>query len=382
MNSRQLLWSQPWQARLRAGVAAALFTALCSVLVVSGNAAPAHAAGRVDVSPAPSADGETTVTLTGSGFQYLPNAPGGIYVSFGVVADPTTNSWAPSQGGKSGSTFGYAATGGTTILVSFAGGSSAEAANALIEADGTWTAQMRIPGSTFPSISGNPHAGEATEGATIDCLKVQCGIITFGAHGMINSNNESFTPVSFMTAAGTLESGTSGQTFTEVAPGNAATAPGEVPADEATQLEIPGAGGGATAAKPEAAPSAAPVQDGSAPAAQQPATEQPEAGLSSSGLVIGVLAFAVAALLAAVVFALARKARAARATAAGAGSEAARAETAGEVPVAESSSPVLAAFSGEAESRFEEVLRQPDLNTHETQVNAAAEAAQHREGAR
>lgn len=383
MNSRHLPWMKPPRVLRRASIAAALFVALCAVLVVSGYSAPAHAAGRVDVSPAPSADGETIVTLSGSGFQYLPNAPGGIYVSFGVVADPTTNSWAPSQGGKSGSTFGYAATGGATILVSFAGGSSAEAANALIEADGTWTAQMKIPGSSFPSISGNPHAGEATEGATIDCLQVQCGIITFGAHGMINANNESFTPVSFMTAAGTLESGTSGQSFSEVAPGGPASAPGEVPIDEATRLEIPGAGGDAAAAKPDAVtPSTAQSQGDSTPAAQGAATVQPEPGLSSSGLVIGILAFALAALLAAMVFALVRKSRATRAAAAASSTEIARADTTEDAPSVDENGVASAVIASEAGTGFSEVLERQDLNTHETQIHAAVEAAQHREGAR
>lgn len=353
---------------VRVGIAAALFAALVSLVTIVAVSSPAHAAPRVDVSPTPSTEGETMVTLTGSGFQYLPNAPGGVYVSFGVVADPSTNSWAPSQGGKSGATFGYAATGGTTILVSFAGGSSAEAANALIEADGTWTAQMRIPGSSFPSISGNPHAGEATEGATIDCLQVQCGVITFGAHGMINANNESFTPISFLTPEGEAVSGTAGQTFTEAGPGapGAAGTP-DTADDDATAVEVPGAGSSAAAA-PTVAPG---TQDSAAPAPVAPAApdETASTGLSSSALVIGVLAFAVLALLAAVVFALVRRSRAAKAAAAAA------------LTSADADADVEAVATESLERAVPGSAEESTTHTQETQVNAAADAIRHREGA-
>lgn len=364
----RLLSPQHAPHAVRFGVAAMILTALLAFVMLVVTPQPAHAAGRVDVSPAPSADGETTVTLSGSGFQYLPNAPGGVYVSFGVVQDPNTNSWAPSQGGKSGETFGYAATGGTTILVSFAGGSSADAANALIEADGTWTAQMRIPGSSFPSISGNPHAGEATEGATIDCLQVQCGVITFGAHGMVNANNESFTPVSFMTAEGTLASGTAGQNFAEggVAPGTSTATD-----DEATSVEVPGTGEAAPSSSgtaSETKPSDAPV---AAPAPQTQDLAPQESGLSSSGLVVGVLAFAVVALLGAVVFALVRRARAARAAQAATQAAAEAQDPAPGDPRFD----VLPAAAGK------DTGEAPNPQTQETQINAAAEAIRHREGA-
>ena len=290
-------------------VVLATVTALLAMLgmaVLGANAA--HAAGRVDVSPAPNADGSTTVTLSGSGFQYVPNAPGGIYVTFGVVQDPTTNSWAPSQGGRSGSTFGYASTGGATLLVAFAGGSSAGESNAVIDENGNWTAQMTIPGARFPSSSGNPHAGQAQEGAEIDCLTVQCGIITFGAHGMVNANNESFTPVSFATADGELVSGSGGQSFT----------------DEATQLEIPanGEAGEDGAAKTDATTGEqadAQQHAGAAAAATPAAPAQAEtadaSGLSSSALVLGVLGFALLVLIGAVVYAIVRRSRGAKAAA-------------------------------------------------------------------
>lgn len=160
----------------------------------------AHAAGTVVVSPEPSAEGETRVTLSGSGFQYVPNAPGGIYVFFGVVSDPASNAWAPTQGGATGVTYSYASTEGAILLVAFEGGSSASEANAVIDASGSWSAELTIPGSSFALSSGNPHDGSAEEGQTIDCLQQTCGIITIGAHGNANANNESFTPVVFAQA--------------------------------------------------------------------------------------------------------------------------------------------------------------------------------------
>lgn len=170
---------------------------LLGALLPALPAPAAHAAGTVVVAPEPSADGPSTVTVSGSGFQYVPNAPGGIYVFFGVVSDPASTAWAPSQGGASGTTYSYASTEGAIRLVAFAGGSSATDANAVIDANGDWTAEMTIPGSTFIRSSGNPHDGSAAEGETVDCLQQVCGIITIGAHGNVNANNESFTPVVF-----------------------------------------------------------------------------------------------------------------------------------------------------------------------------------------
>lgn len=278
----------------RRGIAAVLAAALMAMLSIALFAQPAHAASRVDVSPAPSVDGPTTVTLSGSGFQYQPNAPGGVYIFFGAVSDPTTNSWAPSQGGRSGETFGYANTSGALLLAAFQGGSSAEAANAVIDPNGNWTAQMTIPGSSFASSSGNPHEGEARSGATIDCLQVQCGIITIGAHGYLNANNESFTPVSFVTADGSLQSGSGAQSFT----------------DEATAIDIPvqGTDGAAAtedpaAAKPDGAAATPQPTDADAPAAES------GGGAATTWIVLGVLALAVLALIAAVVAALVKRRR-------------------------------------------------------------------------
>lgn len=274
---------------LRVGAMMAL-ALLVSALVLLIPSHPAHAASRVDVAPAPNANGETTVTLSGSGFQYLPNAPGGVYVFFGAVVDPSTNSWAPSQGGKSGQTFSYASTGGSQLLVGFAGGSSAEASNSLIDASGSWTAQMTIPGSSFVSTSGDPHSGSAQTGATIDCMRVQCGIITIGAHGMVNANNESFTPISFVTSDGSLQSGTGGQSFT----------------DDATVLDIP-VGEGEEPEEPVAA-------GGGERTATNAETD--DEGFDSTWIVIGVLGVALAVLVAAIVVVAVKRGRPGRGVAA------------------------------------------------------------------
>lgn len=219
----------------------------------------AHAAGAsVSVSPNPSGDGPTEVTLRGSGFQYVPNAPGGVYVFFGAVTDVSGGSWAPSKGGKSGETFVYAGTPGAQLLVAFKGGSSSEVADGQIMPDGTWSAKMRIPGPTFQSTSGNPHAGQVKKGKTIDCRVVQCGIITIGAHGMWNANNESFSPVYFPAAstgntntgnsgnAGNTNTGTAGNTDTNAGTttggtsGSADKAPEASPSPSDTVAELSG----------------------------------------------------------------------------------------------------------------------------------------------
>jgi hypothetical protein len=252
---------------------------------------PAHAASRVDVSTTPSATGSTKVTLSGSGFQYQPNAPGGVYVFFGTVQDPSTNSWAPSQGGKSGETFTYAATSGAQLLVGFEGGSSASASNSLIRADGTWSAEMTIPGSKFDGSSGNPHAGENKVGAQVDCLKVQCGIITIGAHGRINPNNESFTPLSFVTESGAVESGTAAPSFD----------------DEATKLSIPQAKAGDSKTDKESSTDDSQKKTPKTSTSKKPkdsasASDSSQGTSTSSWVVLGVLVVAVLALIAAVIF--------------------------------------------------------------------------------
>ena len=48
-----------------------------------------------------------------------------------------------------------------------------------------------MPGATFTSLD---RDGKATE---VDCREVRCGVITIGAHGVKNANNETFTPIAF-----------------------------------------------------------------------------------------------------------------------------------------------------------------------------------------
>ncbi|WP_382308364.1 hypothetical protein [Herbiconiux sp. UC225_62] len=169
---------------------------------VGGAAAPAQAAGsvRVVVTAQPELVGVadpnylTEVTVTGSGFQSVPSGFGGIYVFFGWVDG---GAWAPSQGGATGSTYRYvyddeANPVGYQLFVSFPGSSTEYAANGgEVSAAGDWSGTMKIPGSSFESYDRN---GDVT---TVDCLQVQCGIITIGAHGVVNPSNESFTPISF-----------------------------------------------------------------------------------------------------------------------------------------------------------------------------------------
>lgn len=185
---------------------ALLLAAMCAVVVP---ASPADAAGRVTVvgldgAARASADGPTTLKLSGSGFQSINKGFGGIYVLFGWVAD---GAWAPSQGGATGDTLRYvpdaetADNAGYQRFVAFPGSSTADEANGgLIAADGTWSTQLVVPGATFSTVD---RSGATVE---IDCTRVQCGVITIGAHGVKNAANESFTPVSF-TGGGSSKSG-------------------------------------------------------------------------------------------------------------------------------------------------------------------------------
>lgn len=168
-----------------------------------GVPSPAHAQGSVSVSVVDHpeltnvADSTylTQLRVSGSGFQSIKNGHGGIYVLFGWV-EPG-QSWRPSNGGTTGGEYRYVPDdetnpAGYALFVSFPGGDTEYAANGgEVDADGNWSGVISVPGSSFQAFdrSGNP--------TNVDCASVQCGIITIGAHGVKNANNESFTPVNF-----------------------------------------------------------------------------------------------------------------------------------------------------------------------------------------
>jgi len=200
--------------RLTVLLSLALTLAVAAPAVVPGGVAPAQAAARVSVSgldgaARASADGATTLRLSGSGFQSVPNAFGGVYVLFGWVSG---GGWAPSQGGKTGTTLRYvpdsesADNAGYQRFVAFPGSSTAAEANGgTLAEDGTWSASLVVPGPVFTT---QDRSGDAVE---VNCLEVTCGVITIGAHGVANATNETFTPVEFVGASGvTSDGGSSG----------------------------------------------------------------------------------------------------------------------------------------------------------------------------
>lgn len=188
--------------RLIALAAALTLTATATV----GAGAPAWAAGSVTVSgpggtASADADFATDVTVSGSGFQSIPNGFGGIYVLFGWVDDAAGGSWRPSAGGVVGTDYRYvpdaesADNNGFQRFLAFPGSQTESSANGILGADGSWSVSMVIPGAVFESQDRDGRVSE------VDCRRVTCGIITIGAHGVKNANNETFTPVSFTSAA-------------------------------------------------------------------------------------------------------------------------------------------------------------------------------------
>lgn len=194
--------------------------------------APAQAAGRVSVTSSlgtarASAEGATTINVSGAGFQSIAKAFGGVYVVFGHAPDAA--SWRPSQGGKSGQDFFYIAdsqakeNSGYQRFIAFPGSSTADSANGGTLSDsGDFTLSMVIPG---PTLRVDAPGGSKD----IDCRQVQCGVFTFGAHGVSNANNETFTPISF--ADGGTTTGAQG---TAPAAGAAAGAANATPAEGGT----------------------------------------------------------------------------------------------------------------------------------------------------
>jgi hypothetical protein len=169
--------------------------ALVAVAVVTPTAA--HADSRVSVAnPGGQAKIDptyaTTLKVSGSGFQTVKGGHGGLYVFFGTVR----SGWQPSKGGATGQDYYYVPDSeaknnqGFQRYVAFPGSDTASSANGgTMSASGGWSTQIVVPGATFQSYD---RAGKIH---TVDCRKVTCGIITVGAHGVSNANNETFTPV-------------------------------------------------------------------------------------------------------------------------------------------------------------------------------------------
>lgn len=174
----------------------ALLAVAVGVTATMLNPTPAEAAPKVSVSGTPKADGESTLKLSGSGFQSVEGGFGGIYVLFGWV-DDASGGWRPSKGGVTGSNYRYVyddetKPAGYQLFVTFPGSSTAYAANGgEVAANGTWSGTIKVPGEKFTTYDRSQSETQ------VDCSEVQCGIITIGAHGVDNANNESFTPVDF-----------------------------------------------------------------------------------------------------------------------------------------------------------------------------------------
>ncbi|QHC69170.1 hypothetical protein [Rathayibacter sp. VKM Ac-2801] len=136
----------------------------------------------------------TSITVAGRGFQSVSGGFGGVYVLFGWVSG---EGWAPSRGGQAGADYRYVPdsqskdNAGYERFVAFPGGETESAANGVLAADGSFSVDLTIPSARFEATD---RSGALT---TVDCLEVQCGVITLGAHGVKNANNESFTPLSF-----------------------------------------------------------------------------------------------------------------------------------------------------------------------------------------
>lgn len=207
--------------RLRTLVASAVVALALAAAPLA--ATPAWAAGSVTVSfadglTAADPDYATPITVSGSGFQSIQGGFGGIYVLFGWISG---SGWAPSAGGTVGEDYRYVPdteskdNAGFERFVAFPGSETESAANGTIALDGSWTVDMVIPAGNFQSQDRDGNI------SSVDCTKVQCGIITIGAHGVKNANNETFTPVDFAapTTAATGGAGTTGGAATEGATG-------------------------------------------------------------------------------------------------------------------------------------------------------------------
>lgn len=182
---------------MRSRTTAAALVAVIVALAVPATATPAGAAARVSaVNPQGSTAIDptytTTLTLRGSGFQSIRKGHGGIYVLFAAV----DGQWRPSKGGKSGENYlsvpdsESKANSGFAKFVAFPGSDTAGSANGgTIAANGTWSTTINVPGATFRAVDRDGKV------RSVDCRTDTCGVLTIGAHGVVNAKNESFTRV-------------------------------------------------------------------------------------------------------------------------------------------------------------------------------------------
>ncbi|WP_036320264.1 hypothetical protein [Microbacterium indicum] len=205
----------------------AAIAAMALAAVLLGPAPAASAAAGVTVTSSlgaglVDAEHSTTISVRGSGFQSVQGGFGGVYVLLGWV-DPS--GWRPSEGGSVGSDYLYIpdsesqSNAGYQRFVSFPGGETESAAQAVLSDDGSWQVEMVVPGPEFTALD---RGGNAT---TVDCLAVQCGVITIGAHGVANATNETFTPLSFVTSGTTAAAPSAGETAAPAASDDSAATP-------------------------------------------------------------------------------------------------------------------------------------------------------------
>ena len=256
--------SAPAVARRMLAAFVAVLLAAAALTVAS--AAPAHAAARLSVSSSlggavASTSGTTTFTVSGSGFQALEGGFGGVYIGFGWV---NGSNWGPSKGGSTGTSYDYVPDDqsrnnqGYQTFVAFPGSETAGEAQGQMSKDGSFRVQMTVPGPEFTGAGGK----------RIDCLTMTCGFFTWGAHGVRNGANETFTPVTFQ--GGAAPAGEqAAEAFAE--PGTPAAA-GRATSGRAAQAGRAGsrtpvaAPAQALGAQASAVDPAAPATDGRAPA--------------------------------------------------------------------------------------------------------------------
>jgi hypothetical protein len=223
---------RPLSRLLAATVTAAAVLAGGLVAAPAAWAASAVTVAGPDGTATVSSEYATEVTVSGTGFQSIVNGFGGVYVLFGWVDDPSGGSWRPSRGGEVGADYRYvpdaesADNAGYQRFLAFPGGQTESSAQGVIDADGSWSVGMVVPGARFESTD---REGRVT---TVDCLRVTCGILTIGAHGVRNANNETFTPLTFRTS-GAVDAAGAGAAA-ESGSGAAASVPARVGIESAS----------------------------------------------------------------------------------------------------------------------------------------------------
>lgn len=138
------------------------------------------------------ADAPTTIRVEGFNFNPGPavdpgEGKGGIYVVVGQPKDINSEAWRRSKNGTTGPGPDDDFTYGLPRFVAHQNSKDGDVADGMMDANGHWSFDLELPGAQLDGFFND----------SINCLDAPCAVMSFGAHGVINADNEALTRLYF-----------------------------------------------------------------------------------------------------------------------------------------------------------------------------------------